>query len=34
MWDDNDFLNCNINAINASFASEKLKSKLLNILNS
>jgi adenosine deaminase len=34
MWDDKDFLNCNINAINGSFASEKLKSKLLNILNS
>ncbi len=34
MWNDNHFLNCNINAINASFASDKLKSKLLNILNS
>ncbi len=34
MWNDNHFLNCNINAINASFASDKLKSKLLNILRS
>ena len=34
MWNDNHFLNCNINAINASFASDKLKSKLLNILKS
>jgi len=33
-WNDNHFLNCNINAIKASFASEKLKRELLNILNS
>ena len=33
-WNDNDFLNCNISAIKASFASEKLKRELLNILNS
>ena len=33
-WNDNHFLNCNISAIKASFASEKLKRELLNILNS
>lgn len=32
-WNNHHFLNCNINAIKASFASDKLKSKLLNILN-
>jgi adenosine deaminase len=31
-WDNKHFLNCNLNAINASFASQKVKDKIISIL--
>ena len=31
-WDKEHFLNCNLNAINASFASQKVKNKIISIL--
>ncbi|MAU63757.1 MAG: adenosine deaminase [Flavobacteriaceae bacterium] len=33
-WEKENFINCNINAIKASFASNKIKNKILNLLNS
>ena len=32
-WDEKHFINCNMNAIKASFASSEVKNKLINILN-